>query len=203
MLNKSNNHWIGVVALCGLVGCAAPGGSQPAGSPSGAATDAAQRKAVKVTQTADGVVISSDERILFDTGKSVIRDGGQVYVDRVSKMVQEQSKASIRIEGHTDNVGSADLNARLSEARAQSVKSALVKAGVDGQRMTAKGFGFTRPIADNGTNEGRQINRRTEILLVGEKIENVGGAAQADRLSDGFANFLKDPLGTIKGLLSQ
>jgi len=187
----------------GLLGCATPGApASPSARPDPTA-DASRRNAVKVTQTAQGVVLTSDERILFDTGKSVVRDEGQVYIDRVAKILKERSNANVSVEGHTDNVGSADLNMKLSEARAQAVRAALLKAGVDARRVAAKGHGFSRPVGDNATPEGRQMNRRTDILLLGEKIENIGGEGEADRLSEGFANFLKDPVGTLKNLLSR
>lgn len=168
----------------------------------GTNTDASKRKAVKVTQTERGVVITSDERILFDSGKSNLKSEGQAYIDRVSQILKEKSKANVSVEGYTDNTGTAESNARLSDARAQAVKTALVKSGVDGKRVTAKGFGFSKPVADNATPEGRQMNRRTEIVLLGETIENVGGESLGDRLSEGFANFLKDPAGTLKNVFN-
>lgn len=180
------------VAATTLFGCATTGQN----------TDASSRKAVKVAQTERGVVITSDERILFDSGKSAIKEEGQVFIDRVTKMLKEKSSANVQVEGHADNTGGADLNARLSESRAQAVRAALVKTGVDAKRISAKGYGFSKPVADNATPEGRQMNRRTEILLVGEKIENVGGEESGDRLSEGFANFLKDPVGTLKNAFS-
>jgi outer membrane protein OmpA-like peptidoglycan-associated protein len=161
-------------------------------------TDASKRKLVRVTQTERGVEITSDERILFDTGEAAIRKEGDVFITRVSKMVREQSQANVLVEGHTDNVGGAELNARLSEARAQAVKAALIKTGVPAKRIAAKGYGYSKPVAENTTPEGRQLNRRTDIVLVGENINNVGGESQADLLAEGFANFIKDPVGTLK-----
>lgn len=161
-------------------------------------SDASKRKAVTVVQTPRGAMITSDERVLFDSGKSNIKPEGQVFIDRVAIILKEKTKANVSVEGHTDNTGAADLNMRLSEARAQSVKSALAKAGVDSKRITAKGFGFGNPVADNATPEGRLANRRTEILVLGEKIENIGGDSMGDRLSEGFANFMKDPSAALK-----
>lgn len=172
-----------------LSGCATQGGT---------AGDASKRKAVTVVQTPRGPMITSDERVLFDSGKSVIKPEGQVFIDRVASILKEKTKANVSVEGHTDNTGSAELNTRLSEARAQAVRAALVKAGVDGKRIAAKGLGFANPVADNATPEGRQANRRTEILVLGEKIENLGGESIGDRLSEGFANFMKDPAAALK-----
>lgn len=160
--------------------------------------DASKRKAVTIVQTPRGALITSDERVLFDSGKSNIKPEGQIFIDRVAVILKEKTKANVVVEGHTDNTGTAELNMRISEARAQSVKMALVKAGVDGKRISAKGFGFGNAVADNSTPEGRQANRRTEILILGEKVENIGGDSMADRLSEGFANFMKDPAAALK-----
>ena len=165
---------------------------------SGMSADASKRKAVNVLQTSRGVVLSSDERVLFDSGRSAIKSEGQIYIDRVVIILKDKTKSNVVVEGYTDNVGSAEMNLRLSEARAQSVRSALVKAGVDAKRISAKGFGLSNPVADNSTPEGRQINRRTEILVLGEKVENIGGESLGDRLSEGFSNFMKDPAAALK-----
>ncbi len=150
------------------------------------------RKAVTVTQTKRGAVITSDERILFETGKSDITNNGQVFIDRVAKIIRDKTKANVSIEGHTDNVGSQDLNQRLSERRAASVMQALTAKGVARSRVTMKGYGMTKPVADNGTPDGRQANRRTEIIVLGENAENLGGTSLADSLSEGLDRFLKN-----------
>lgn len=177
-----------------LAGCATPA-SKETGS---AATDAARRKAVVVTQTAEGALITTDERILFDVGSSVIKPDGEVFLQRVAKMANEKTKAPITVKGHTDNVGGAALNLALSERRAQATKVALIKAGVDAKRITAKGFGLTAPVADNATPDGRQANRRSEIVAVGETVENIGGVSLGDRLQAGLVNFLKDAGNILK-----
>lgn len=163
-----------------------------------AASDSARRKAVVVTQTAEGALITTDERVFFDVGSAVVKPDGEVFLQRVAKIANEKTKAQIAIKGHTDSVGGATANLALSERRAQATKASLVKAGVDAKRITAKGFGQTVPVADNGTAEGRQANRRSEIVMIGEKVENIGGASLGDRLQEGLANFLKDPIGAIK-----
>lgn len=169
-----------------LAGCATTSGKGDA------TTDSASRKAVKVTQTSKGALITSDERILFDTGKAEIKPDGKIFVERVSKILQEKTKANVTIEGHTDNVGSQAANQQLSERRANAVRAALIQTGVDGKRITAKGLGFSQPVGDNSTPEGRQSNRRTEILVIGETVENIGGASLGDQLQEGLTNFLKN-----------
>lgn len=163
-----------------------------------AASDSAKRKAVVVTQTAEGALITTDERIFFDVGSAVVKPDGEVFLQRVAKIANEKTKAQISIKGHTDSVGGVAANLALSERRAQATKASLVKAGVDANRITAKGFGQTLPVADNATPDGRQANRRSEIVMVGEKVENIGGTSLGDRLQAGLTNFLKDPMGTIK-----
>jgi outer membrane protein OmpA-like peptidoglycan-associated protein len=176
-----------------LSGCATTGSSGSAEN----ATDSSKRAAVKVTQTPRGALITSDERILFDTGKANIKSDGKVFIDRVAKILKEKTKADVTVEGYTDNVGSEKANLQLSVSRANAVRTALVQAGIDSKRITAKGFGMSQPAASNATPEGRQANRRTEILVVGETVENIGGSSLGDRLSEGFDKFMSDPLGTI------
>lgn len=178
------------IAVAGLIlaGCASAPGN---GNGKGTDTDSAKRNAVKVTQTARGAQITSDDRILFDTGKSDVKQDGQVFIERVASILKEKTKANVAIEGYTDNVGTAALNQTLSERRAASVKQALVAKGVQASRITATGFGMNKPVGDNTTPEGRQANRRTNIIVLGESVENIGGTSLGDRLSEGLGEFLK------------
>lgn len=173
-----------------LAGCATTGGQ--ASREASPDYDQGGRKAVTVKQTERGATITSDERILFDTGKAVITPNGDVFIERVAKMLKDKTQANVTIEGHTDNVGSAALNQQLSDARARAVMNALASKGVPRSRMAVKGFGMTRPQADNATPEGRQANRRVEITVLGENAEKLGGASLADNLSAGLDRFLKD-----------
>lgn len=183
-----------------LAGCAAPGGnSGKTGKEVGdAASDSARRKAVTLTQTAEGTLITTDDRILFDTNSFVVKPDGITFLQRVAKDLNEKTKAPILVKGHTDNVGNAAANLQLSERRAQATKEGLIKAGVDSKRITAKGYGLTSPIAENTTPDGRQANRRTDIVAVGEKKEVFGDAKTADRYASGLDKFLEDPVGYIK-----
>ena len=85
----------------------------------------------------------------------------------------------VRIEGHTDNRGSDELNERLSNDRAHSVMSYLVEHGIEASRLSAKGFGPKVPIADNGTAQGRRTNRRVEFKLQRQGPPNGAGQAKA------------------------
>ncbi len=80
--------------------------------------------------------------------------------------MQEYMEASVMIEGHTDNQGADDVNLVLSQKRADAVKAYIANKGVNADRMTAIGFGETKPVADNSVNSGRILNRRVDFKLV-------------------------------------
>ncbi|NHF58900.1 OmpA family protein [Flavobacteriaceae bacterium TP-CH-4] len=104
--------------------------------------------------------------ILFDTGKSSLNPSAtSVFVD-IIRILNEYPNAKFSVEGHTDSVGSAKLNQRLSEERANAVRDFLIAEGIAADRLTAIGYGEDRPIADNKTRAGRKENRRTEINLI-------------------------------------
>jgi OOP family OmpA-OmpF porin len=102
--------------------------------------------------------------INFDTGKATIKPDSKSIVDQVIALMKQNSQLNLSIEGHTDNVGATASNKTLSVARAQSVVSALVNAGVAQSRLSAAGFGQERPIADNNTEDGRAQNRRVDLV---------------------------------------
>lgn len=104
--------------------------------------------------------------IEFDIDKAEIRPEYHDEVAKVGDFMKKYPDTTAIIEGHTDNVGAADYNMALSQKRAESVVNYLVdKFGIDRSRLTAKGYGLTRPIADNATDEGRQKNRRNEAII--------------------------------------
>ena len=105
------------------------------------------------------------EPIQFDVGQATIRPESQSTLDQAAEVLNGAPDGSVVIEGHTDNDGDAGANLTLSQARAQSVLDALVERGVDAGRLTPEGFGETEPIGDNGTDEGRQQNRRIEFSV--------------------------------------
>ncbi|MGZ5475794.1 MAG: OmpA family protein [Thermoanaerobaculia bacterium] len=104
--------------------------------------------------------------IQFDTGKATIRQESRSTIDQVGDMLRQNPKLALRIEGHTDNVGSDAANKTLSEQRAAAVRQALVTAGIEAARLTSVGFGETKPVAENTTEEGRAKNRRVELVKV-------------------------------------
>jgi outer membrane protein OmpA-like peptidoglycan-associated protein len=102
--------------------------------------------------------------INFDFGKADLKPEGERTVDEIAKMLTANPGLKVRIEGHTDNIGSPAANKTLSEARAGRVMSALTRRGIEERRLSAAGFGSERPIADNRTEEGRGKNRRVELV---------------------------------------
>jgi len=110
--------------------------------------------------------------ITFDTGKDTIRAESYPVLNEVAQvLIAHPEQKHIRVEGHTDNAGSAALNKRLSQRRAQSVVRYLAQHGVARERLSARGYGPERPIASNGTPLGRAKNRRVEFTLLHEKEE--------------------------------
>jgi OmpA-OmpF porin, OOP family len=102
--------------------------------------------------------------ILFDTGSDRIRPESTPTLNEITQMLRQHPQLRIRIEGHTDNVGGADSNQTLSEKRAAAVRQHLVGQGIDAGRLEAQGFGAGKPAASNDTAEGRQSNRRVELV---------------------------------------
>lgn len=100
----------------------------------------------------------------FDTNKTTLQADSATVLSEVVKLMEADPKLRLRIEGHTDNVGGDASNQTLSAGRADSVKAALVARKIDAARLEAKGFGATRPFADNGSEEGRVKNRRVELV---------------------------------------
>lgn len=128
-------------------------------------------------QTQRGLVISLSD-ILFDVGKSTLKPGSQASIQRIAVVLTQYPQHQILVEGHTDATGGDAFNLQLSRDRATSVRTALVAGGVEASRITAEGFGESRPVASNDNAAGRQQNRRVEIVIVG--AGTVADAVQRD-----------------------
>jgi outer membrane protein OmpA-like peptidoglycan-associated protein len=128
---------------------------------------------IRIKQINNGTQITGDESLLFDSGKATIKPGGLLFLDKLARALRDKPQANVLVEGHTDNVGSAQLNDSLSERRALAVRQALIDRNIAASRMSARGLGMSKPIADNGTPEGRATNRRTEIFVIGESISSL------------------------------
>jgi OOP family OmpA-OmpF porin len=99
----------------------------------------------------------------FETGKATLTPESQTILNGVAESLVANDSIKVQVSGHTDNTGSAAVNARLSKARAEAVRQYLVDKGVAADRLTARGYGPSKPIASNKTAEGRAQNRRVEL----------------------------------------
>jgi outer membrane protein OmpA-like peptidoglycan-associated protein len=124
----------------------------------------AQLADLKVQKTERGLVLTLGD-VLFDTGQATLKQGAYGTLDRLATALREKSGRKVLIEGHTDNVGSDESNQGLSERRAQSVQSALMQRDVARSQVTALGKGENFPIASNDSVDGRQSNRRVELIF--------------------------------------
>lgn len=102
--------------------------------------------------------------INFDTGKAELKQDGIDTVKQIVAAMKSDAALKLSVEGHTDNVGDAASNKKLSEARAKSVMTAIVGSGIDASRLSSAGFGQEKPVADNRTEDGRAKNRRVELV---------------------------------------
>lgn len=102
----------------------------------------------------------------FETGKADLEEDAYKVIDELVAYLNRKDDERIELGGHTDNVGSAKSNLVLSEARANTVRNYLVAKGIDPNRVTARGYGFSVPVADNKTEDGRAQNRRTEVKIL-------------------------------------
>jgi outer membrane protein OmpA-like peptidoglycan-associated protein len=123
-----------------------------------------QIELLQAKPTDRGLVLTLGDT-LFATGKSELKSGAAVNLDRITTFMTEYPKRTAAIEGFTDSLGSDEMNQSLSERRADSVKRYLVGRGVAHERLTSAGRGENSPVADNGSAEGRQQNRRVEIII--------------------------------------
>jgi outer membrane protein OmpA-like peptidoglycan-associated protein len=119
---------------------------------------------LQAQQTSRGYVVTIGD-VLFATGSAELMAGALDRLDTLSEVLRQNPSATLEIEGHTDATGSSVTNVRLSEQRAQAVQRELLRAGVDSRRIVARGLGAAQPVASNATAEGRQQNRRVEVVV--------------------------------------
>jgi outer membrane protein OmpA-like peptidoglycan-associated protein len=130
--------------------------------------------------SARGLIVNMSD-VLFDTGKYTLRPLAREKLAKVAGIVSGHPGLRLDVEGHTDSVGGDDYNQRLSEQRGATVRDFLTEQGMLKSSVTAKGFGKTQPVASNDTAEGRQQNRRVEMVVSGEVIGTVIGTPIAAR----------------------
>lgn len=122
--------------------------------------------------------ITISEQIQFDQNKATIKPESNSLLDEIAKIMKDNEKIKkVSVEGHTSSEGDAAANMKLSQDRAAAVLKALTDRGIDAKRLTSKGFGVTKPIGDNKTEDGKIKNRRVEFTILDPAP--AGGAAPA------------------------
>jgi len=133
---------------------------------------------LQAKQTDRGMVMTLSD-VLFDTGRATLKPGATRDLDRLAQALKDNANTRVKIEGYTDSVGSMAYNQGLSERRAQAVADALEVRGVPPDRYQVEGLGKEYPVASNNTPEGRQQNRRVEIVF----SDNAGRFAEGPQHS--------------------
>ena len=135
----------------------------------GAQVDRVQGVDENGDSTTTGIVVTFDSGVLFSTGKYSLTDASRIEIQRMEKVFEKYPETDITIDGHTDSVGSDASNQKLSEQRAASVADYLADLGISRTRFVVNGYGETRPVATNDTEQGKQANRRVEVSVQGNE----------------------------------
>ena len=135
---------------------------------------------LQTRDTARGLIVNMSD-VLFDTGKYSLRPLAREKLAKVAGIVSGHPGLRLDVEGYTDNVGGDDYNQQLSEQRGESVRDYLTEQGMAAASVTSKGFGKTQPVASNDTADGRQQNRRVELVISGDVIGTAIGTPIAAR----------------------
>jgi outer membrane protein OmpA-like peptidoglycan-associated protein len=146
---------------------------------------------LQTRETARGLIVDMPD-VLFDTGKHTLKPGARERLSKVAGILQAYPDLQVQVEGHTDNVGGVEFNQQLSERRAEGVRSYLVAQGVKPESIESRGAGMSEPVASNSTAQGRQLNRRVDLVVTGQAIGNPTGAVQQQPT----ANPAAEPAGT-------
>ena len=131
------------------------------------ARDAEIRKlqeSLNAKQTERGTLVTCGD-VLFDFNKAELKSAAYPNITKLAQFLQENPDRQVIVEGYTDSIGSASYNQSLSERRANAVRTALVRAGVEPSRIVAQGYGKEHPVADNASDSGRAQNRRVEVTI--------------------------------------
>lgn len=122
------------------------------------------QESLNARQTERGTLVTFGD-VLFDFNKAQLKSSAYPDIAKLAQFLQEHPERQVIVEGHTDSVGSASYNWSLSERRANAVRTALVRAGVEPSRIVVQGYGEEHPVADNASESGRAQNRRVEVTI--------------------------------------
>lgn len=142
-----------------------------------------QLNTVLATRDSARGLIANMSDVLFKSGSFELLAGARERLAKVSGIVLAYPSLRLSVEGHTDSVGTEDYNQQLSERRAEAVRGYFVQQGISSDAVIASGFGKTAPVASNDTPEGRQQNRRVEIVLSGDAIGSLADSASSETAS--------------------
>jgi outer membrane protein OmpA-like peptidoglycan-associated protein len=122
-----------------------------------------------VARVGEGIVVTFENGILFDFDSSTLRSTARSNLQELAQNLQQYERTDVLIIGHTDATGSDSYNQSLSEQRANAAASYLQQLGIAGQRVSTRGMGENDPVATNDTAEGRQLNRRVEVVIYADE----------------------------------
>jgi len=128
---------------------------------------------LETRESARGLIVSMPD-VLFDFNKYSLKSEARERLAKVSGILMAYPGLNVKVEGHTDNIGSEEYNQKLSEQRAETVRGFMVSQGVSPDIITARGFGMSQPVAPNDTGAGRSKNRRVELVVNGSAIGQQG-----------------------------
>ena len=191
-LNRLNHvrslGWSGLSVLGSALGLSAALLSGCATPPAPTRMAAAPKAVISIDQTPRGVQMPLPSTVLFQFGKADLNTvAADPYLDKIASLIKNKSTKPVAVEGHTDNVGTLPANQQISDARAKVVRDALQARGVPAERLKAEGFAFQRPVVSNSNEEGRALNRRVEIIILDEKVENITAGEPANAFESAFA----------------
>ena len=147
----------------------------------------APKVTLAVAQIDRGVMIWLPDNVLFEFGKADINaTAAAPYLDRVASLLQNKTARAVSLEGHSDSVGRDEANLALSEKRALSVRNELLLRGIPADRLNTVGYGEIRPLAPNDSDTGRKLNRRVELIILGETVEQLTQGEPANAFEAAF-----------------
>jgi len=126
----------------------------------------AASEAASMKREQDILILTFKADFMFDVNSAAVKPGAQTEIRRVADVLYRYPETRIRIEGHTDSTGGEAYNQTLSERRAEAVKNELVAQNIQAERIQIVGYGLSKPVATNATPEGRQLNRRVQVVII-------------------------------------